>query len=128
MTDWEIELDDGRRVPVTKRAELAELFERFSGRREERPFILSLIGPPGCLSFGVGRPRTLLEHEPANGNSPYHESRGSVPAGEVVVYFLGGDWTEIDSEAEVEWIDAKRAILEFFGRGVLSSAIRWVEV
>ena len=128
MTVWKLHHVDGSEEPIKTKGHLVQLLTKFQAQREDRPFVLDLEGPSGALGFGVGRPDTFLHHTPAGGLPPYMMSRGSGPPGNVLVYFYGGDWTEIDTEAAIPWTQAIGAILDYYETGNLSSAVDWAEV
>lgn len=125
MSGWKLEHPDFDDELVRSRDQLVKALDRFISHRQEKPFVVHLTGPPGSIAFGVGRADTFLSHTAADIKPPYRMSRGSNPPGGRVIYFQDHQWTPIASEAMITWSVAKRAILDYFEKGKLSSSVEW---
>ena len=117
-------------VAVHSLQELDALVDRLAAEAErDMPFMVTLAREDGTtLSIGLGREESTLSHVSADGEPPYHMSRGDLARDEPIEFFSGGEMTEFAPESAIPAGAAREALRFFYETGELSPKVDWEEL
>lgn len=117
------------RAVITSVHELDETLDHLEELgRSGSPFLVLLVNDEvGRVGISVGDDRSHATYERADGEPPYLLSAGADTAGDPLVFFVDGDWTELDSGAAISTADAREAMRRFFAGEVPPANLSWVE-
>jgi immunity protein Imm1 of predicted polymorphic toxin system len=106
------------RRPVRNAEHLDELLDEPATESSVSKSMIELRSPAAasCV-IGIDRPRSVVTFNESLAVPPYFRSRGPPTAGDALVFFFNGHWTELDSEAAVPAEDAVRALRQFYDTG-----------
>ncbi len=116
-------------VAVKDPSHLIELLAEAGRDAATSHTMVELVSPSGgsCV-VGLGRPRSVVTFTASPPEPPYFLSRGEVAAGDALVFFYNGHWSEFGPEASVPLDGAILALRQFFETGQRPSAVAWDEV
>jgi hypothetical protein len=121
--------DDHLPVAVRDRGHLMELLAEAGKDAAASHTMVELVSPSGSsCAVGLGRPRSVVTFMAAAAEPPYFVSRGEGAAGDALVFYYYGHWTEFGAEAAVPLDDAILALRQFFETGQRPSGVAWDEV
>jgi Immunity protein Imm1 len=111
--------DEHLTVAVKSRTHLMELLAEAGNDAATSHTMVELVSSSG---------RGVVTFTASATEPPYFVSRGDGAAGDALVFFYNGHWTEFGTEAAVPLDDAIPAVRQFFETGQRSSAVAWDEV
>ena len=103
------------------------LDQLFAAYVDEPPILVSISGPLGCLTIGVGRPESVLTYCYADSNPPYLISRSKTDDHTPVDYFYFGHHSQFLRGNLIPSPVARDAVRQFVLHQSLSLHVRWHE-
>jgi len=118
--------DEHLPVAVKSRTHLMELLAEAGNDAATSHTMVELVSPSGVsCAVGLGRTRSVVTFTASATVPPYFVSRGDGAAGDALVFFYNGHWTEFGTEAAVPLDDAILALRQFFETGQRPNAVAW---
>ena len=91
------------------------------------PILVTISGPLGCLTIGVGRPDSVLTYSYADNDPPYLISRSTAADDTPVDYFYFGHHSQFVVANLIPSPVARDAVRQFVLHQALSLKVRWHE-
>ena len=94
---------------------------------DDPPILVTITGPLGCLTIGVGRTQSVLTFSYANNDPPYLISRSTTVDDTPVDYFYFGHHSQFVVGNLIPSTVARDAVRQFVQLQALSLQVRWHE-
>ncbi len=127
MVPHEIEWGDSETVVTVEQLDalLDHLHEQAVGKS---PMLVTINGPAGALTVGLGYSQSVLSFVLPDGDPPYLVSGNKTRDETEVDFFLDGHHSPFAARHLVPIGVARKAVQVFVEHGALLSEVRWAEV
>ena len=127
MEPHQVEWDDVETVTTVEQIDM--LLDRLHGEAvANRPMLVSLDGPAGNLTIGLGHSRSFLSFVLPDNDPPYLVSSGKSKDETEVDFFMAGHHSPCLVKHLVPMETARKAVRVFAEYGALLCEVRWAEV